>query len=335
MKLCNKCGEINDNEVNVCIKCGARTFTDVPDAVCTVCGKKVRTESQFCSNCGASMVSFAKIKAEAESPDGKASVAYDVVCPSCKAHLRAGTTTCDFCGQPIPVESLIQQEPAKDGSWDSDAVSLKQSLSELYDRKNERIIDTRETVFCPNCHSELAITTAFCPHCGTAVTQAVDHKVVIRKICSQCGTPNALTTPYCSYCFSSLADTEEQEFQLSFEDVLLSKGTVKRAVYQSNQSKKLLVCGNCGTLNNTDAEFCVKCGLKLAIEEPKNYCPACGAENDSDAVFCTICQFSFDGATPTAVEGRWLCECGQVNEKGDSYCYHCGKAKQPENGGNE
>ena len=284
MRVCKNCGEINENNANVCINCGQRDFAEAVDAVCPSCHARINSNAHFCTACGA-----------------KLTVDYD--------------------------SNGVELPAVKNDEWASGAVMIKDSLMELYDERNERIVDAKETFDCPNCHSELPISTAFCTKCGTPVASAIEHKVVRRKICVQCSKPNLLTSPYCSYCFSSLADAPEQEFQLAFEQTMLSGSPIKQAVYQSGESKKLLACSNCGTLNDLDKDFCVKCGLKLVIEEPKNYCPVCGAENPFDSTFCSTCQYSFTGTTPENQQGVWKCDCGTANEAECNFCTNCGKKR--------
>ena len=45
-----------------------------------------------------------------------------------------------------------------------------------------------------------------------------------------------------------------------------------------------IVCPSCGEKNDSDAEFCDKCGANL-----KKACPECGTTNDVDAEFCKKC----------------------------------------------
>ena len=46
-------------------------------------------------------------------------------------------------------------------------------------------------------------------------------------------------------------------------------------------------CGNCGSANNVDSEFCTSCGANLAVARK---CPSCGtAQKDNTARFCNRC----------------------------------------------
>lgn len=288
MRVCKNCGEVNDNQTQFCINCGQDVFIERQDATCPSCKESVPLEAVFCPNCGQKLLNVETISQD---------------------------------------QDVVSLQPLGDvqEDWKSGAVSVKEALSQLYDDNNQMVLDTRETFNCPNCMSELPLSSAFCTVCGTPVSSVIEHKVVKRKICSHCGTPNSLTTPYCSYCFASLADCQMQDFQLAFEEHFFDDGVVKRAVYQSEESKKLAVCSNCGALNDTQQDFCIRCGLKLVVEDQKHYCPVCGADNPYDSSFCSVCNYAFDGVTPGQVEGRWKCECGTINQKESKFCTHCGQ----------
>lgn len=61
-----------------------------------------------------------------------------------------------------------------------------------------------------------------------------------------------------------------------------------------HQASKMIdvTCANCGSLNSTNAKFCLKCGKELVAEvkEPASKkCGKCAATNASEAVFCSSC----------------------------------------------
>ncbi|MBQ2724006.1 MAG: zinc ribbon domain-containing protein [Clostridia bacterium] len=285
--------------------------------VCKNCGEVNDSQTQFCINCGHS--EFLERN--------------DAVCPNCKEGVSLEAIFCPNCGHKLlnveTIKDTNEVVPVNQDDWKKSAVSVKDALSQFYDNNQQMVLDTRETFNCPNCFKEIPVATAYCPSCGTPVSSVVEHKVVKRKVCIHCGTPNPLTVPYCSYCFASLADCQTQDFQLTFEEHFFDDGVVRRAVYQSEESKKLVVCANCGTLNDTQQDFCIKCGLKLVVEDQKHYCPVCGADNPYDASFCSTCNYSFEGVAPSRVEGRWKCDCGAINSKDAKYCERCGnKAPQ-------
>jgi ribosomal protein L40E len=52
-----------------------------------------------------------------------------------------------------------------------------------------------------------------------------------------------------------------------------------------------LACARCETSNEPDAEFCKKCGARLA----RISCPSCSTSNEPDATFCKKCGTSLSG----------------------------------------
>lgn len=52
-----------------------------------------------------------------------------------------------------------------------------------------------------------------------------------------------------------------------------------------------VACHACGKDNDSDAEFCKKCGANLSDRE----CGECGTKNDADAAFCKKCGASVSG----------------------------------------
>lgn len=53
-------------------------------------------------------------------------------------------------------------------------------------------------------------------------------------------------------------------------------------------------CGNCGSANNPDSEFCTSCGANLVVARQ---CPSCGAtQRENSARFCNRCGKTLTGA---------------------------------------
>lgn len=50
MQVCNKCGEINYNDVNFCQDCGGM-LKDFTHVFCEVCGSKNSVEDKICCEC--------------------------------------------------------------------------------------------------------------------------------------------------------------------------------------------------------------------------------------------------------------------------------------------
>lgn len=81
---------------------------------------------------------------------------------------------------------------------------------------------------------------------------------------------------------------------LAFSLFKLFKSSMKRA---NTPLIKNISCKNCGAINESGSEFCVKCGKRLdhdmAITHFKT-CSYCGQENKEDAAFCIGCGKKID-----------------------------------------
>ena len=77
-------------------------------------------------------------------------------------------------------------------------------------------------------------------------------------------------------------------------------------------------CAACGTLNDADALYCKRCGVKLG---GANHCPGCDAEVDADALFCSKCGTEI--ASSKTDKGKTCQSCGFINPPGTSYCKRC------------
>lgn len=265
--------------------------------ICKNCGEVNTNDSLFCCNCGSDNFTTRG----------------ETICPRCHAVNDISYVFCVNCG-----ESLAQRN---DG-YAPMPVNMRQELSD--DRMGMMSIPS-ETARCPHCGGVVTVTSIFCPNCGVSVANLHMHRVVQRKICPHCGRPNKPETDLCAYCFGSLQDAETEEMQVTHESVNLGDLTVRRACLEGVSGKNV-ICPNCGTLNSEGETFCLSCGLKLEIEQPKKYCPDCGAENSIDSSFCLRCRHSFEGTRPDS--DKWTCSvCNSVNEGDDLFCTHCGKRR--------
>lgn len=62
------------------------------------------------------------------------------------------------------------------------------------------------------------------------------------------------------------------------------------------------LCGNCGTLNASDAKFCYKCGQALpepAAVSGKKICAGCNTANDASSIYCLKCGLKLPEVSPT------------------------------------
>lgn len=281
--------------------------------VCKHCGEINTNDSVFCCNCGKTNFIFQE----------------EIVCHNCGEINDKSFSHCIHCGADLSVVVIDDDYSPAPGFADSDDIVIDPSDSsyDLTSVYGGAVMTPSETAKCPKCGAAIPITAIFCNKCGTSVADLHDHRVVQRKVCPHCGKLNSLEAHYCSYCFASLAEAETENMQVVHETQNLGEVTVRQACLENPDGKKL-ICPNCGTLNAPEEPFCMNCGLKLEIDEPKSFCPNCGAENPVDSTFCTKCRHSFGQAKPDSVE-QWTCkECGYANEKDDKFCSKCGKKRK-------
>ena len=275
--------------------------------VCKSCGEINTNDTLYCCNCGMSNFIMQE----------------EVACPHCGAINDKSYTHCINCGNEL-VERKAVTTPVAEG-YTPIPVNIKEEMSAVYDTGMTSI--PSEMARCPHCGALVPITAIFCQQCGVSVAGLHSRRIVQRKVCPHCGRLNKLESSLCSYCFSSLADADTENLQVTHESQNLGELTVRQAFLEGLTGKQLL-CPNCGTLNSPNEPFCVNCGLKLEVEEPKKYCPNCGTENSVDTVFCSKCRWAFEGDIPDKIE-KWTCPyCEHVNNKEDSFCPHCGQKKR-------
>ena len=80
-------------------------------------------------------------------------------------------------------------------------------------------------------------------------------------------------------------------------------------------------CPNCGAAAEGSANYCVRCGSRLAIG-----CPNCGSANQADSQFCHSCGNALAATAPRLPQPvAVLCpRCQSTNEAGTTFCYSCG-----------
>lgn len=269
--------------------------------ICKKCGEINSSNTTYCASCGGTEFTYRE----------------EVKCPHCGAVNDKSFTHCVNCGNSLgnPQNAMPAEEVA--------AAPVNASGSGAVYTRGPSI----ETSQCPSCGEDVPLTSMFCQKCGTNVANLHEHRVVQRKICPHCGRPNAQDAVYCTFCYSVLTEARVENLQVVHDHRALEDGAVRQVFLESSAGKSI-VCPNCGALNKQDEAFCVNCGLKLEIDEPKKYCPDCGAENPSDAVFCTKCNWSFEGGKPDSVE-KWTCRfCGCDNDVEDAFCSTCGHKRK-------
>ena len=65
-----------------------------------------------------------------------------------------------------------------------------------------------------------------------------------------------------------------------------------------------MYCRNCGNEMNSEAVFCVKCGVPAGKGD--SFCPVCGNSVDPEAVFCVKCGSAIKKQMPKNVAKREL-----------------------------
>ena len=80
-------------------------------------------------------------------------------------------------------------------------------------------------------------------------------------------------------------------------------------------------CPNCGAAAEGAANYCVRCGSRLA-----SGCPNCGAANQPDSQYCHACgsALTAPGPSPSRPASVACPRCSSVNEPGTTFCYSCG-----------
>lgn len=282
--------------------------------VCKTCGEENTNDSLFCCNCGSAAFVFKE----------------EVACPKCGASNVVTNEYCTECGCPLSSDATTGNDVATPRSDKFEVIMPDQpTQTAVTDNTDYTVIPSPETSKCPKCGAEVPITAIYCNHCGTNVTAQNIHKVVKRRLCPYCGKPNPMGSAYCGHCFGSLTGADITDMQVEYDTMPVGDYVVQQAVLCDLNGKNI-VCPNCGTLNAADEDFCVNCGLKLAIEDSKKYCPNCGAENPSDSSFCSNCQWSFSGEQPDQID-KWKCpHCGNLNDRQDKFCTNCGTVQDSE-----
>ena len=79
-------------------------------------------------------------------------------CPSCGAHVPAGTDQCDLCGTPVPSDDPSGDGPSGDDSPGDDLSAASEAPSGSGEAS---------TIYCTECGSENPAGAKYCSRCGT------------------------------------------------------------------------------------------------------------------------------------------------------------------------
>lgn len=274
---------------------------------CVKCGEITQDASLYCAECGSNRFDHVD----------------DLICPKCGRANPKGYAYCNECGTALgekPV-SAPRQELQR-------VVTVYQGQRDMATSDLDLAMAENECTTCPTCGATLPLNSMFCTNCGTSIASLTEHRHVKRKICSICGSPNMVEAQFCSYCFASLMDAPMEDFELVHEMKQIGDKVYKEAFLQ-NGSNKSKICVNCGSVNEMDESYCVKCGYKLDMETQYRYCTKCGAENDSEAQYCAQCQYPFDGNDVNEIGRIWICKtCNYRNNDNSKFCAHCGAPRQ-------
>lgn len=254
---------------------------------CLNCGELNENSTGFCVNCGSSELE------EAAS----------VICPVCKAEVKADADFCTECGAKF--NTAIEAEK----------------------QKNNQHIDDGDHFDCPNCRNSISVTSVYCPYCGEEVNTVNTNRKVKKYICPNCGQPNDISAHFCSYCYFDLTNANIKEMSIVVKPKKVERQQFLQCVLVTDEDQEgKVVCPHCHALNTFKAEYCIKCGQSLKIDIPRKYCFVCGAENAINARFCTTCKYKFD--TPAGNKYNWTCVCGCENDADADFCTFCGKTRK-------
>ncbi len=276
---------------------------------CASCGELNSDDSAFCNNCG-------EKKFEENAV---------ITCSVCRQKIGANSVFCPNCGEVLKEESAALPQ-----SFNPATLSPKIQQAETgggimlpQEQPQKQEVEQREeAIICGVCGQTLSESDVFCIRCGSDVTGQANGRLTKKKICPHCKGINAMSAVNCTFCFYSLEGADFDEFLIEHQKAEEEDGLII-AVLKSSTNKKSRLCPECGTANDLNKKFCVKCGMRLAVFLHKKYCYLCGAENAYDAEYCNRCRYSFT-KKDKAEEELFRCKCGHLNEKTSAFCTKCG-----------
>ncbi|MBE7068920.1 MAG: hypothetical protein E7386_00245 [Ruminococcaceae bacterium] len=215
MPICTWCGENNENEGPICVKCGnplPGSQPSVPDnqnvLACPKCGTKYEAGDQFCTRCGNTL----DLPVPPESkPDPAPADPAPLACPKCGKGYEKGDKFCTKCGtsfvQPAkPVQNVFVPAPVP-----SPAPTREPEQKNICPECGE--INPKSLRFCANCGSSLASSDSVFqktqnPFNNLIVTPAQAPRQAQtsgqKNICPTCGEINSTNSHYCVKCGGTL-----------------------------------------------------------------------------------------------------------------------------------
>jgi len=107
--------------------------------------------------------------------------------------------------------------------------------------------------YCFNCGEKLPRDSLFCPKCGT-------------KAATVAGTRTAAPSDEMKEAFTRMSKEMEKALNIAAKEIQEAFQTAKSNI-QETFHKEPIVCPNCGEKNQSNADYCFKCGKKLPTEE--------------------------------------------------------------------
>lgn len=109
--------------------------------------------------------------------------------------------------------------------------------------------------------------------------------------CPSCGVTQMREGDACSYCGKPVPAVPVPEpvvpvSEPTSEHIMPDSGSIGQTVSSSAD----VTCPSCGSVQKAGNKFCVRCGQKLIVEQPKDiFCSHCGAQIIEGMLFCMEC----------------------------------------------
>lgn len=136
--------------------------------------------------------------------------------------------------------------------------------------------------------------------------------------------------------FAQHAEDCEPMFSDLVSAVREANAKIREYTQKVQELKGYVPCPNCGSNVPGDAQFCVSCGFKMAMQTAQNttdcnarLCQNCGAPLGENMAFCTKCGTKVSEEAPVeapaVAEPENVCpQCGAQVAPGGAFCTACG-----------